>query len=597
MRTSTLLVSFSLFFPTSMALAATSPADDAPSRAIRRSDVVFMYDNPKMYEPYGCTMMGWAGRANREHIAEAHAKGVRLFSTSVGFRTEFRGMIDFSDDFLDAACRNFAGETFIVPWLWDHEHKGQPAWYWCTNSPLFRRYLDSRLVQRMATKPDGLHIDDYTGTAGTVTWLSGCFCKHCMAAFRGYLAENVAGEKLAELGITELDTFDYRQFLLDRGVKPEDYKRRRASLPLAAEFYDFHVKTNNAFVAQYRRRAEKIRGKPLTLCVNSGLSGPQTLVIAPHLSYFCCEVGHNAASRAVAKHPIYVYKLADGLDRPVTSTASGHDWAYINEHGLPGLVRTWVALSYAYGHTLMAPHRQWCYNKEKGTHWYTGPTEEYAYVYQFVRRNARLLDRYEAIAPVAVVYDNAARRKGRANIEPISIALAEKNVPFTVVVAGDDWLDYRLDADRLAQFKAVIVTKDLAMDDEQRKLIDEVEADGRLVVWPDDQRLEKLVPASIEVEGSEHVGVVPRAIPGDKAAPVVVHLLNRQYDGDKDTMVPQKDFTLRLRQDLLSGLKCTKATLHTFKEDPVVLPLNSDHENTVVTIPELKLWAILELGS
>lgn len=555
-----------------------------------------MYDNPKMYEPYGCTVMGWAGRANAGHIREAHAKGVRLFSTSVGFRTEGRGMIDFSDDFLDAACRDFHDEPILVPWLWDHEYKGHPFYWWCTNSPLFGAYLESRLDSVMEVAPDGLHIDDYSGTAGTVTWLSGCFCEHCMAAFRMYLANNVSQQRLAALGVTDLDAFDYRRFLLEKGVKPEEYKRKRGSLPLAAEFHDFHVKANNAFVVRYRRRAEEIRGKPLTLSVNSGLSRPQTLVIAPQLSYFCCEVPHNAAGRGAATHPVYVYKLADGLDRPVTSTASGQDWAYVMEHNLPGLVRTWVALSYAYGHTLMAPHRQWCYNKEKGTHWYTGPVEEYAHVYRFVRQNARLFDRYEAVQPVAVVYDNAARRRNKADIEPICVALAQENVPFAVVVAGDDWLDYRLDRERLAQFKAVVVPKDMAMDPEQRQLIDEVEADGRLVVWPDRNRLAKLVPEPVRVEGSEHVGVVPRMIPGGDAAPVVVHLLNRQYDGENDTMVPQREFTLKLRRELSGGRRFSKATLHVPGEESLGLEATVDDDFTSVRVPELKLWAILEIG-
>jgi hypothetical protein len=596
MRITTLSVSAALLVAKVLATAAPVAAAETSRRPIRRGDVVFMYDNPKMYEPYGCTVMGWAGRADAEHIEAAHAAGLRLFSTSIGFRTEGRGMIDFSDDFLDAACRDFSGEPIRVPWLWDHEYKGHPFYWWCTNSPLFRAYLESRLQRVMQAKPDGLHIDDYTGTAGTVTWLAGCFCPNCMAAFREYLAENAPRQRLTELGIADLDRFDYRQFLLDRGVKPEEYRRRRASLPLAAEFHDFHVQAATRFVAAYYERAREIRGEPLTLSVNSGLNSPQNLAIAPYLSYFCCEVGHNAASLAVPKHPIYVYKLADGLDRPVTSTASGHDWAYVNEHNRPGLVRTWIALSYAYGHTLMAPHRQWCYNKEKGTHWYTGPTHEYAWVYQFVRQNARLLDRYEAIAPVAVVYDNAARRRGKGNIEPIAIELAEKNVPFTVVVAGGDWLDYRLEADELARFRAVVVPEDLAMDPSQRKLIDRVEADGRLVVWPDRERLEKLVPTPVIVEGSEHVGVVPRAIPGEVAAPVVVHLLNRRYDSEKDAMVPQKGFTLRLRRDLAGGRTFNKAVLHAPNQEPRAIETRSAADSVTLTVPELDLWAILELG-
>jgi hypothetical protein len=568
-------------------------------RAIRRSDVVFMYDNPSLYEAYGCTVVGWAGRADAEHIRRAHRQGVRLFSASVGFRTEFRQVIDFSRDFLDAACRNFAGEPFIVPWLWDHKYKGQPAWWWCTNSPLYRQYLDSRLVEVMKAEPDGLHIDDYTGTAGTVTWQSGCFCRYCLAGFREYLERNLSKEKQADLGIADLAKFDYRQFLLDRGVRPEAYNKRRGQLPLAAEFYDFQVTQNNAFVAAYRQRAEQLRGKPLALCVNSGLTSPDTLVIAPHLSYFCCEVGHGASSRAVPKHPIYVYKLADGLDRPVTSTASGQDWAYVTEHNLPCLVRTWVALSYAFGHNLMAPHRQWCYTPEKGTHWYTGPAEEYAWLYQFVRRHAGLLDRYQAVAPVAVVYDNAARRKGRGNIEPICTALAEKQVPFTVVVAGDDWLDYRLSGVRLARFKAVIVPAqldELGMDQPQQELIEQVRSDGRLIVWPDPEALGRLVPAPLVVEGSEHVMVVPRAIPSDEQAPVAVHLLNLRYDGQQDAMVPQTDVRLRLRRSLFAGREFTKATWHAPRAEPVVLEVTSDDEYITVAMPELRLWGIVELG-
>ena len=70
-------------------------------------------------------------------------------------------------------------------------------------------------------------------------------------------------------------------------------------------------------------------GHPLSLCVNSGLDGAQSLAIASHPSCFCCEVDHAAANRALPMHPVYVYKLADGLDRPVAATASGGDWAYV----------------------------------------------------------------------------------------------------------------------------------------------------------------------------------------------------------------------------------------------------------------------------
>ncbi len=580
-----------------MFLAGVCNAAEPPG--LRRSEVVFMYDNPKMIEPYGCTVLGWAGSSDPKHVEAAHKKGVRLFSSSVGFLTEFSRVIDFTPDFLDTACRNFAGKPFVVPWLWDHKHKGHPAYWWCTNSPLYRKYLESRIERIMKGPLDGLHIDDYRGTSGAVTWLSACFCRHCTEGFRKYLAESVPKEKLIALGITDLEKFDYRQFLLDRGVKPEEYNGKRGGLPLAAEFLDFHVKANNAYVDEYRRRAEQLRGKPLALCVNSGITDAHGLVVAPQVTYFCCEVGHAAASRKVPLHPIYAYKLADGVDRPVASTASGQDWAYVKEHNLPGLVRTWIALSYAFGHHFMAPHRQWCYTQEKGTHWYHGPTEEYAYLYQFVRSNARLFDDYHAVAPVAVVYDNAARRKGMGNIEPICAALAERNIPFTVVIAGDDWLDYRMDADRLARFQAVVVAADFAkspIDAAQKRLIDKVKAARRLVIWPDNISLARLVPASILMDGAKEIMAVPRAHAKDPSAPAIVHLLNRRHDGQKDAIVPVENFTLRLAHDLFQGRKFTKAVMYAPKSGPVQLKVAADRDAAIVRIPHLELWGVVELA-
>ncbi|MHB8952250.1 MAG: hypothetical protein ACYC4U_04670 [Pirellulaceae bacterium] len=563
---------------------------------IRHSDVVFMYDDPTMYEAYGCTVMGWAGKAEQAHIRNAHAKGVRLFSVSVGFLTEFQGMIDFSGDYLDAAARNYAGEPFVVPWLWDHKHKGQPAWWWCTNSPLYRQYLESRLRERMPAGPDGLHIDDYRGSSGSVGWLSGCFCRHCLAGFRAYLADKGDPDELQRLGISDLETFDYRQFLIDRGVTAEKYKQESWAVPLADAFHDFQVTANTKYVGEYRQLAEEIRGAALTLSVNSGLEGAQALAIAPQLTYFCCEVPHNAASLAAATEPIYIYKLGEGLQRPIASTASGQDWAYVAEHSKPCLVRTWIALSYALGNNLMAPHRQWCYTEEKGTHWYSGPVDQYAFMYQFVREQAPLLDNYETLAPVAVVYDNAANRRYRGRVDSICVELARRNIPYRIVVAGDTWLDHPLTAEQLADYRAVITTQDQQwLDASQRALLEEVKSSGRLITWPDDEALARLVPSPVTLLGSDNVLVFPRTTPADPTAPLVLHLLNQDYDGQNDVMRPQSKFTVRMRRDLLPERSFTTATLHAPQQESVPLIVRTDSTQIEIELPGLTLWGIVKL--
>ena len=132
--------------------------------------------------------------------------------------------------------------------------------------------------------------------------------------------------------------------------------------------------------------------------------------------------------------------------------------------------------------------------------------------------------------------------------------LARRNVPYRVVVAGDSWLDYRLSAEQLAPYRAVITTKDDQwLDQGQREVLAAVKSDGRSITWPDDEQLARLMPEPIIVNGSEKLRVFPRVAPGDDQAAVVLHVLNQQYDGEQDAMVPQHDVTIRVRRDLLGN--------------------------------------------
>ena len=61
-------------------------------------------------------------------------------------------------------------------------------------------------------------------------------------------------------------------------------------------------------------------------------------------------------------------------------------------------------------------------------------------------------------------------------------------------------------------------------------------------------------------------------------------------------MVPQENLTVRLRNDLFAGRKFTKAMLHAPKAQPQTLEVSADGQSTAVKVPQLTLWAIVELG-
>ncbi len=133
------------------------------------------------------------------------------------------------------------------------------------------------------------------------------------------------------------------------------------------------------------------------------------------------------------------------------------------------------------------------------------------------------------------------------------------------------------------------------MDAGQRKLIEKVRAVGRLVEWPDQSRLDALLPTYVQVEGTDQVFAVVRARANDAGAPLAIHLLNRGYDKEKDAMMPLTGFRLRLRNDLLGPRKPTQARLHRPRAESVPLDVKSDGDYTVVSVPGLDLWAIVEL--
>ena len=612
-----------------LALAAADVA--ANERAVKRSDVVFMGRKDRdVYEAYQATMVSWGGRPwqDTERAVEQFRKQVQVardldlrYCTGAAFRTAFRGMIDFDDQWRGSRCLNFEREPFTVPWLWDQKHNdGHPAYWFCTNAPGYREYLKWQVMMAMKVDSDGLHIDDYNGTAGT-EWRGGCFCKHCMRGFAEYLRKNVSAERLAECGIRSLDGFDYGEFLTGRGIKTiDDYRRvLRSPEHLGPEFMRFLYFGAAEFVAEARRYAEQLAGHPVLLSVNSSCSDPKSLVIAPELSYFCGEVYHGAERRTWGPQqhqkltPVWTFKLADAVDRPQCCTASGGDWAHIDEDKKPGLVRTWIAQDYAFGHCLMAPHRQWAYTKEKGTHYYESTPADFAHLYRFVRHNARLLDGYEAVARVGLLYSNAAARENRSNLTNIQHAclwLAAGSVPFEIVLAGDDWLDARLTPAQLARYKALVVCTPTALDREQQRVLDEFTAAGKTVLWDaktgiDEAALRRLLPKQIAIRGAENVLAVARAVPGKPDAPAVLHLLNRNYDETKDTVGELAGFEVALDNGLFGGRRFTKASLHRPPTgfDPqsqqwsrsVQTEIRQTENGMVLRIAKLGLWGVVQL--
>jgi hypothetical protein len=287
-----------------------------------------------------------------------------------------------------------------VPWLFDNTYQETRTYFGCTNHPEFQRLCRERVRQAMAGKADGLHVDDHLGTAGAAWWQGGGFCDYCMSGFREHLKKHATKEQLQQVGIEQIDDFDYRTLVRKHAKTRQEYKKVQHQIPLMDMFLQFQAEAAAEHTRQLGQLAKDVAGHPVLLSANAGLPNKTHTYVVKYLTHVICEVGQNAsAGTSRIDHAVEAYELAARLGKPMAATASGQDWAFAKQNNCEDLVRFWIALAYAYGQRFMVPHpqRQWCFSNELGTHWYAAPVEAYAPLYRFVRENAGWLDGFEAV--------------------------------------------------------------------------------------------------------------------------------------------------------------------------------------------------------
>lgn len=368
--------------------------------ALRHSEVVFMYAaSAEAYRAYGATFVAWGGAETAEKVKQHHDLSIRCTGSMWCLTAGAENL--HKDPKLLAACAvDIEGKPVEVPWLFDHTYQGTKSYFGCTNSPEFQKLCRERVRQAMSGKADGLHVDDHLGTAGAAWWQGGGFCDYCMKGFREYLQTHATKEQLQQAGIERLDDFDYRTVVRKYAKTRQEYKKVQHQIPLMPLFLEFHAEAAAEHTRQLGQLAAEVAGHPVLLSANACLPNKAHTYVVKNLTHVVCEVGQNAwAGTGQIDHAIEAYELVASLGKPMASTASGQDWAFVKQNHCEELVRFWIALAYAYGQRFMVPHpeRQWCFTDKLGTHWYAAPIETYAPMYRCIRENAGCFDDFEAV--------------------------------------------------------------------------------------------------------------------------------------------------------------------------------------------------------
>lgn len=593
---------------------------------LKRSDVVITRPcSMEDYRRYRATALAWGflpepdrrglppdGEMMRD-VDEAHRCGV-AFQGRVELDADWMGMIDYDPDFMDSVVRDIEGRPQYT-W-WTHRYRGNPSWHFCTNAPGYRRYLFHQLERVMKAGTDWLMIDSAIPTIGALTArYGGCFCAHCMAGFRDWLGQRLSPEQLAAAGIEDLCRFDWGDFLRQRGIDDaryrEDIQACPPVIPLAGHYFDYQWQEVDALFHAFKRRAQEYSDSYVPMSSNSPWYWPQFLYAVAAHDFYTNELEYHPPEREVfPTSPIYALKLAEAFGRLVGITGVPRAFEPCRLRPRPGHVRLWMAQATAFGHVFMVPAKMWTLRVPgEADRWYYSDPGDYEGLCHFIRDHSALLDDYEALTTVALAFSNNAvrqfvseTRSGRLGgqersapqtpLQQALLALTLANVPARLLVAGDDKLPDQLGTTDLDDFQAVVRFEPSHLSDGQEARLQA--AGERLHTWSSAEALLAALDAPLTIDGAAGIVAVPRYQPNEPTAPAVVHLLNTDYDAEGDAYRPQGDFTLGLTH-WLYGRSFRRARLHAPGQPAQALACDSDDVGTRVRVPQLDMWAIVEL--
>ena len=594
--------------------------------SLKRSDVLITRPcSMDVYRRYRATGLGWGflpepdrrGLPTDEEmmrdVDEAHRCGVK-FQGRVELDADWMGMIDFDSNFMESTVRDLKNRPAATWWV--HTYKGHPSYHYCTNAPGYRHYLMYQLRRVMEAGTNWLMIDSAIPTIAALNArYGGCFCAHCMAGFRDFLKANLSDAGREAWRIDNLESFSCRDFLLSRGYTDERYRAEILAyppvIPLAQEFFDYQWNEVSALFREFKRYAQEF-GDDVPMSSNSPFYWAEFMYALDAHDFYTNEMQYPAPEDEILPtDPIYTYKLADALDRllAITGVPRAFEPCRINDR--PGHIRLWIAQAYAHGHVFMAPDKMWTLRfAGEPDRWYHSKPGDYESLYHFIRDYPNLFDGYESVAIVALIFSNNAVRQNLGeclsrghlggqnrsapgtDLAKACFALSRVNVPYRLIVAGDDWVDDRLLEAELSPYRAVLRFEPSHLTaDQENKLRT---AGDRLVTWAGINDLLKGVGRDVNVNGAENLSVLLRHQPAQADAPVICHLLNSNYDLKTDKFTPLRDVRLAI-DGRLFGRPFSRATLYAPEKAPRDIACRAMGTDTVLTVPEVAMWAIIRL--
>ncbi len=582
-------------------------------------------------EPRGAAPRSWLGL--REFTRDQGPAEWRPFAHYFpdGLRNSDGEPVD--DLWSEAASRDLEGHPLHAHWV-EVAARDQACYYMDRNNPVWREYLKAIIRIQIDAGVPGVQLDE-TDTPMSALRYGGCFCKDCVKGFRGYLQGLETPP--AELADVDLSTFDYREYLLERGHRAGEAPQRLPLYQHYSRYLQMSIVDTYRTVAEYAHAYAESKGRSVRVGGNfydlapyyDGMIDASDVVITEMREtryqqpwWFRHGVGLSRGRPVVAVENPYGGMVPELLKQLQAGRARDR-------------FRLTIFEAAAMGANMSLPYGSWLGTEIEDCYW--APQDLVEEVGGFLAEIDHLIVA-EGRNEVAVAYSTLSNvhatidgdqfsDEGRfftfegdpdapaVSYWPAVEALSRADIPFDVVVVPDEAIRPNdLTAAALARYSTVVLPDCWAVSPAQhRAIVDYLGGGGHVIVQG--AYGTALDPAeAVHVTRHPHTRVtrcpaetiaaidpqVEVALGTDGAVNLAalpdggcaVHLLNYRHDGEGTAVVPRPDLTVRIR---IAG-DWSHARLHRPGCAAVAIPVRRTGTGYEFTIPRLDTYAVVHLS-
>ena len=383
-----------------------------------KSDVIFSTrferdEAPAIAREFGATRIEWVYSSNPKFIA-------RLRETAPWYGGTMNSTTTLRDK--AGVAHDLENRPIVAPWM-----KSWGAQWITTSYPQTKAQLFEIASSYLLAGVDSIQIDDPLLQYATHVW-GGDFSNTTLIGFRSFLERHPDQALIEKLGLNSPE-LDYREYLRKYyGITTvEEYLARQSSLPSTPIWRAYLLETVRDYYIDLRAALSQTTGRRFPLSMNLSLFGPD-------------EKRDGFTLTSVADYVLVETKI-DSYDLLTLQAATYRALAlgYVPSIQPINLAQNrWaIASLYSLGAQPLVPWDVFVVNDEQSPGRFFGNPQDYADIFQFVRRNKSIFDNFERLVAVGI-FAPTSKYKLKETLSLVR-RLNRLGVPFAIVPIGRDY--------------------------------------------------------------------------------------------------------------------------------------------------------------